>query len=891
MDTWELADCKLDLGRQRVLRAGEEVPLTDLETKLLAYFLAHRDVPISRDELLTEVWDANARNVTRAVDSTVMRLRRKIEKNPTDPEHLLGVFGVGYRWAGGRKAAPAAAPVPRRGSFLGREADRLALSALLPGITTIVGPPGMGKTRLALEILDGWPDARFCDLSSLRSSPDFPRTVLAALGMDGREADEAKVASVLASREGLLVIDNFEHRLDCAPILGRWSKVAPLMRFLVTSRVPLQLVGERLWALEPLQEAEAESLLLERARALVPGWGADAHNLRQIVNQLDRLPLAIELAAARAALLGPEQLLQRLSERFRLLVDPRQDVEPRHRTLRAAIGWSWELLTRIEQSVLVQCSLFCGPFSVERAESVVDVGDVWLLDVLESLRAKSLLSAKTLPNGDRALVMLESIRQFAAEQTMPGDVLTHRERFLRAMSQLVAETPQGPTTEEVLRWSWEIADLEQALEFACAATAAEEAANLWVAVSRIRSSIGPPDGGLNRTKDVLALVQDPRRWVDIAERAGMGYFSIQRSAEGRVLLEQALQMAERHQLAAKRASAHSWLAAVDNREGAFASAEAHTHASLAFAEQAGLDDVRDRALLLLGQMARQKSDLANSRSCLQRAIHGSAHRLLARANMQRSLGLTETDAGNFEEAKRLFEHALEFYQWRSPQAAGVTAVLYAGACVAAGELDQAAALLAKADPRELSAYDRAHLYRVRGHRLAALGEIDQAILEYDLSFAEIDPAKNPVGCAVWAVELADLYWYDRTPRSRLLATEILGRAASWMEHIAVDWLRSTLDVMLLVVKKRDAVGALLAAEVQLGALGRRPDQLMMTFRVGEYLDYAGDRSGATAALERGLGRLQELGLPEQALVSRRLRRLQQRLADGSAESRIYLVSR
>ena len=298
-------------------------------------------------------------------------------------------------------------PVPAT-AFLGREAELAEVASFLTRedvrLLTLTGPGGSGKTRLALQAAaqsaDAYPHGVYwVPLAPLRD----PELVLEEASQTLGAKDG--LAEHIAEKRLLLLFDNFEHLVEAATGLGELLVACPNLRLVVTSRELLQLPGEQAYPVPPLAEEDGVELFTVRARASLPDFAASPV-LAELCEQLDNLPLALELAAARVRVLSPEQLLERLSGRLDLLKAGR-GVDPRQQTLRTTIEWSYELLSREEQELFARLAVFRGGCTLEAAEEICAAE----LDILQSLLDKSLLRLN-----DERYWMLETIREYAAER-------------------------------------------------------------------------------------------------------------------------------------------------------------------------------------------------------------------------------------------------------------------------------------------------------------------------------------------------------------------------------------------------------------------------------------------------------------------------------------------
>ena len=354
----------------------------------------------------------------------IRKLRHALLDDPATAQYIQTVSSKGYRFiaavTSSERQGPAAPrrmfpPLTERAnlptptlSLIGRDRELEEAEVLLAShrVLTLTGPGGSGKTRLALQLaaesVDSFPDGVFW--VPLQAISD-PALVEAAI-KDSVRAEGSLIAHV-ANKRVLIVLDNFEQVVEAAPVVSSMVASTPNAKVLITSRAPLHLNVEHRYPIEPLTEHSAQTLFVERAQAIAPG-DYPAAVVSEICRRLDGLPLAIELAAARVALLQPDDLLARLEQRLPLLANRSRDAPDRQRTVRATIAWSYNLLDSDEQQVFARASVFAESFSLEAAESVCGTS----LDTLESLVEKSLV--RRWDSG--RLGLLDTIREYAVER-------------------------------------------------------------------------------------------------------------------------------------------------------------------------------------------------------------------------------------------------------------------------------------------------------------------------------------------------------------------------------------------------------------------------------------------------------------------------------------------
>jgi len=571
--------------------------------------------------------------------------------------------------------------------FVGRAADLERIHALFSErrLVTLWGPAGIGKTRLAIEYASRQTgESSFVDLSGARSLGTVCETVASALDVvlpDGRESDQAPVrlGRALAARGPLLlVLDSFERIAPLAvETVARWLLEAPQLRLLVSSRERLRLRGEGILDLGPLSlpadaafaASEAVQLFLLKARAEDDSFELTDNNaprIAELVQKLEGIPLAIELAAARLPLLGLDGLISRLGKRLDVLAGGFRDAEPRQATLRAALEWSWDLLTEEDQRALVECSVFPGAFSLPSAEAVLSADDV--LGRLDSLREKSLLRVL----GAGKLGLFEYVREFASEHYAEIDPglraqARHTAHFLALASEKHEESPDDPLSPElrdnvVAALKREIDRLEQVPSRdrrQSVGLAPERAVRALLAIEPAMARRGPADLLLELLERTLHIAPDlpPGLAAPLLAARGRAAQVRGHADEARERFDQGIALAEASGLFAIQAAIVTDLGVLNHEQRELSSARACY--DLAMSRLAGQKDRRAEGRLL-ANLGALLHDLRQYEAAKER--YQDALRVLAEAGVVRLQGIVSVNLGVLEQEQGDLDTALAHYE-------------------------------------------------------------------------------------------------------------------------------------------------------------------------------------------------------------------------------------
>ena len=592
--------------------------------------------------------------------------------------------------------------------FVGRDGELAAVSGMLAHaqtrLITLTGPPGIGKTRLAVACASAYAErsgcaAPFVDLAPVRDPALVTVELAQAVGVEPRGGTDliGQLATALRNEERLVVLDNCEHLLAAAADVGQVLAACPRLRVLATSRERLRLSAEQEFPVPPLaMPAPADvadlgclaanpsvALLLDRARRTNPGFGltsANAPLLASACVRLEGLPLAIELAAARLKVLTPGELVSRLGSRMEVLAGSTRDVPARQRALRTAIAWSYDLLDPAEQALFRRLSVFAGRWTLADAADVCTTTRDDVLAMVASLLDKSLVRRLAGDEETAEFSMLESLREYAAEQLVShGEADQTRARHAGHYAALAVqfEASMGLAEERTwfLRAGRHHADLRTALDH-CLGTGQDAwALSLAAALGwhhYTRGDLGPGQALVDAVLPLAAGRDDPAAERDDATAGGRAglllvggilAWATGQAGRARELLLRALERSEGRGDVRRAMVACAFLGHVARAAGEWdASADWHQKAEAGF-RKAGNPQGVAWAQHDLGLLARDRGDLGSAAALLLASWRD--FRALdypwAVAWSAWGLGTTLTAQGRPEEAQPLLAEALRIY--------------------------------------------------------------------------------------------------------------------------------------------------------------------------------------------------------------------------------------
>jgi predicted ATPase/DNA-binding CsgD family transcriptional regulator len=561
--------------------------------------------------------------------------------------------------------------------FIGRKSEMESILRLLDTahLLTLVGPPGTGKTRLALriawEVVDTFRDGvYFVSLAPINDPVLVINTIACAIGVDETNDQPLidTLKNVFRQSQMLLILDNFEHLLSAATQISELLSAAPGLKVLATSREPLHLYAEQEYVVPPLAlpdlanldpkslaDCESTALFVQQARAVRSDFSITPENALDVANiciRLEGLPLAIELAAARIKLLLPQTLLARLTSRLDTLTGGARDLPARQQTLHNTIEWSYNLLNDGEKLLFAQLAVFRGSFSVDAVEAVCDDGldvaldtssTVHLFDRLESLVNKSLVQQKELSGGEPRFIMLETLHEYAWERLGSADLHSetanrHSAYYLERVTRYEAALFGMESQTAVVSLRNDLDNIRQAWQWAIDHLMAENAATGQSLVAPLHAAID----GLAAFYQVANLFEE-----------GQGVFA--RSAEAVVIGGRDLESVRCH-LLARVAEFAEWRGDVDR---------VYTAATevIQLADRPEMQRYRADALRSLGILDRESGATEQAIQYLQKAItiyHSlDAKRPLAIAYDW--LGLLNSDLRRLDEAMDCLGRAAALY--------------------------------------------------------------------------------------------------------------------------------------------------------------------------------------------------------------------------------------
>lgn len=586
--------------------------------------------------------------------------------------------------------------VPTR--FFGREVEREHLSGILldddTRLVTILGPGGIGKTRLATNVAQHLKnhhrlDVMFINLSSARSADRMLAAIADALQIEDLGLNpEAQVLRELQDRAPLLILDNLEQIPDAGPVISRMLLGFSGLVILATSRIPLRIQGERQYILDSLLAADdtpnlsleqlaslpAIALFSDRAQAVRPGFsltGNDVVTVRDICLKIDGLPLAIELAAARIRIFSPEHLLAKLEDSLGILSRGSTDLPERHKTMQQAVAWSVDLLNEHERHVLLASSIFEGTFSYDAIEAVANLPASAIPDILSSLVEQSLVSALSQPADQMRFQLLQSVRDYARSRAITDGFYQQCERrHADFFTRFAAALADGLESDEQAKWSvrgaTEYTNLQNALAWLIQCEDARGAVTMsgnmwpfWLHAGRLGE-------GRHLLEQCLALngPVDPETRATAENGLGILCAMLGANADAMVSLKNAAAIRRELGDPAGVASVLNNLGNIASRQGLYAAATNYFEEALGILTELGNSYGQASVMLNIASVAHHTGNLDRAIDLTRQAlaIRRTIQDVLGVAQALHNLGLYLDDLNDVDAAARCFGEAAAAFE-------------------------------------------------------------------------------------------------------------------------------------------------------------------------------------------------------------------------------------
>lgn len=740
-----LVDGLVDLERLEVRRGECSEALTPLEAGFLTYLADRPGVPVSRKELLVEVWGYAPGVRSRAPDHVANRLRSKIERDPSDPIHLLGIRGVGYRFD------PTAVESERpdaRTTFHGRESELATIAAQLQETRrcVITGPPGVGKSRLALAA--STTGRVWVDLRESREPGEVLRCVGTALGVSLPATSEdasQHIARVLDDRAVSLLLLDGANRVDVSPLVDAWLETSANLRVITTTRVRGR--GSPSIDLGPLPAESAVALFRHRALEQGVELKPEDEAIRELVVALDGIPLAIELAAARARILPPHQLRDEL-------IAERMDL----RGLGAALNSAWGDLDAMGRRTLVSCSVFSGEFSLDAARAVVPVEDHRLLGELQALEEHCLLEVRHTPEAH--FHVLEPVRAFVrtpgrAPEELEAARLRHAEHVLAMLEQ--PDAAEVVVDELLATWRW------------LKPRRPGDAARIVLGLAPMITQQGPLESLLPLVDATLEVARDLDRAHLLVTRAeALRVLGRVDAAEGD--LRQAIG------LSGSEPSVLCAVARLQRHQGRRQEAERACTEALEAARHGGRAEDEAAVLRELGALRLQEGRSGEARELYLKALRicRMQEAKTEEAWLLGNLGNLDQERGHFSDARRWYEAALQIHRDRNNRRhEGITLSNLALLDHEQGALERAERCFEEARGIHREVGNR----RFVGHALVGLGGLA-------LERGDLEPGRAHLQAALSVFQEVRDRRFEAVARARLAA---IGAALGQSKEASIDF--------------------------------------------------------------------------------------------------------